>query len=654
MADSISGVSTALDVGVVVVAHNPGKKLADLCTVLCPQAPVVIVDNASTSGTDILRSCASLGAEVLRLECNTGVAGGLSKGHAHFRNREWILTFDQDSVVGPDFLPTLASSPELSEHRVAMLGPTVVDADAGGLLQSAPLGDARFLITSGALCRVEALDDVGGFRPELFIDHVDHDVCLRLRRRGWRLRITDEVVMRHSIGAMRDHHLIGRLSVRNSHHTPDRQYYKYRNFVLLVRDGTALVDRRWIARAGAALAWGPVKIVFFEEAKVAKVRAALAGVWDGLRGVTGPRPSTARPARHGQDMIETGPLSAASARRPRALLIAPPFFGYYRHIAEGLEKRGYEVDHFNDHPSQNPLLKAAIRVRPRLVDSIVKRYLDHVLSQTQSRDYDLVLVVNGKVLTPWFVERLLKDHPRARSVLYLWDAIGLYPHTVDQAPYFDRRFTFDPSDARDQRDFALLPLFFTDDCRSVGDSELSNTDFDIMNVCTAHPNRYSLMKLLIPRLRHDGLAVFSYLYIHPLRYVYDKLKSEAFAGARIKEFKFRPLAASQYLQVLQRSKAVLDVNHSGQTGLTIRTIETIGARRKLITTNAEVVKYALYHPSRILVVEHENFDSSTIREFIAQPQVPLDPSTYELFGLDEWLTEIIQGDGSRHESVLDQ
>jgi len=80
----------------------------------------------------------------------------------------------------------------------------------------------------------------------------------------------------------------------------------------------------------------------------------------------------------------------------------------------------------------------------------------------------------------------------------------------------------------------------------------------------------------------------------------------------------------------------------------------MGARRKLITTNAEVVKYALYHPSRILVVEHENFDSSTIREFIAQPQVPLDPSTYELFGLDEWLTEIIQGDGSRHESVLDQ
>jgi rhamnosyltransferase len=294
MADFHWGRNVALDVGVVVVAHNPGERLADLCSILCPQAPVVIIDNASTSGTDILQSCVSMGAEVLRLARNTGVAGGLVEGHAHFRNREWILTFDQDSVVGPDFLPTLASTPELSEPRVAILGPTVVDADSGGRLQSAPSGDARFLITSGALCRIEALDDIGGFRPELFIDHVDHDVCLRLRRRGWRLRITDEVVMHHSIGAMRDHHVIGRLSVRNSHHAADRQYYKYRNFVLLVRDGTALVDRRWMARVGAALSWGPLKIVLFEEAKAAKIHAVLDGVRDGLRGVTGPRPSASR------------------------------------------------------------------------------------------------------------------------------------------------------------------------------------------------------------------------------------------------------------------------------------------------------------------------------------------------------------------------
>ena len=638
-----------IDVGAVVVAHDPDAKLADLVAVLCPQVPVLVVDNASTSGGDVLARCAAMGAEVLRLNRNEGIAGGLAEGLSRFHAREWILTFDQDSVVGPDFVTALGSEPELSDARVAMVGPTVVDADSGRPLQTASSGDARFLITSGALCRVQALDDVGGFRRELFIDHVDHDLCLRLRRRGWRLRVSGDVVMRHSIGAMREHRLAGRVSVRNSHHSADRQYYKYRNFVLLVRDGTALVDRAWAARVGAALAWGPLKIALFEEDKVPKVRSAIAGLRDGLRGVTGPRASLAPSPRAQGAADETG---QPTAPRPRALLIASPFFGYYRKIAEGLQKRGYEVDHFNDRPGENAFLKAAIRVRPELVDSIVKRYLDDILSQTRGRDYDLVLVLNGKALTAGFVQDLLREHPRAHSVLYLWDAINLYPHVLSLAPHFDRRFTFDAEDARTRPDFELLPLFFTEDHRSVGDSPMGSTDYDIVNVCTAHPNRYALMKKLIPRLRADGLAVYSYLYLNPLQFVYGKLKSEAFAGARVHEFRFRPLATSQYLDILRHAKAVLDVSHTSQTGLTMRTIETLGARRKLITTNAEVVKYALYDPSRVLVVQDEDFDSARVREFIATPQQPLDSATYELFGLDAWLAEIIDGDGSKHASVL--
>ena len=58
---------------------------------------------------------------------------------------------------------------------------------------------------------------------------------------------------------------------------------------------------------------------------------------------------------------------------------------------------------------------------------------------------------------------------------------------------------------------------------------------------------------------------------------------------------------------------MLDVSHSAQTGLTIRTIETIGARRKLITTNTEVVKYALYDPSRVLT-------ALVGGSFVAQPR----------------------------------
>lgn len=173
-----------------------------------------------------------------------------------------------------------------------MIGPHVVDEASGNLLQgregSTQAFEAPLLITSGALCRVSALNDVRGFTEDLFIDHVDHDICLRLRARGWRIVIDPAAVMRHSIGRMRTHQVAG-LGIRNSHHGADRQYYKYRNFLLLVRRGTARHDLRWALRTLLALTWGPLKIVAFEDERKAKLRGVADGIRDGIRGRAGRR-----------------------------------------------------------------------------------------------------------------------------------------------------------------------------------------------------------------------------------------------------------------------------------------------------------------------------------------------------------------------------
>lgn len=338
----------------------------------------------------------------------------------------------------------------------------------------------------------------------------------------------------------------------------------------------------------------------------------------------------------------------------RVLFVGSPFFGYHEHIASAFERLGYAIDHYNDRPGENPFLKGAIRVRPSLVDGVVQRYLDDILDQTRGRDYDLLFVVNGKVLTPEFVSALRAEHPSAEAVLYLWDSIRLYPHVLEFAGLFDRRYTFDAADARERADFELLPLFYTHDYRAVGAQHVDQFDFDLTNVCTAHPNRYALMSVLVPRLQQAGLRVFSYLYLNPLQLAYNKARSPAFKRARVKEFRLRPLAGSDYVDVLGRSRAVLDVNHDAQTGLTMRTIETVGARRKLVTTNAEVVKYPFYDPSRVFLLDPDRVDTAAVAGFIECPQKPLDDATYERYGIDAWAHTILTGEGDHHESVLDQ
>jgi rhamnosyltransferase len=277
----------------LIVSYNPGSKLTSLVETLRHDGcPVLVVDNGSSTGFEHLNACRQLGAAVQLLGENTGVAGALSVGARLVAPSVWLLTFDQDSVIEPGFVNQLLDSDAAADESVAIVAPRIVDDRAGGLLQGRVYDSAHrvpLAMTSGALTRRRALQSVGGYREAFFIDHVDHDICLRLRRAGYAIALEPRATMRHSVGAMTEHHF-GRLTVRASHHGPDRQYYKYRNFVLLVRNGVALTDLNWALRTTLSLVVAPVKILALEDDKGLKLVAIGAGLRDGALGRGGRRP----------------------------------------------------------------------------------------------------------------------------------------------------------------------------------------------------------------------------------------------------------------------------------------------------------------------------------------------------------------------------
>ena len=74
----------------------------------------------------------------------------------------------------------------------------------------------------------------------------------------------------------------------------------------------------------------------------------------------------------------------------------------------------------------------------------------------------------------------------------------------------------------------------------------------------------------------------------------------------------------QVTDYIGNSRVVLDLPHPMQTGLTMRTIEAIGSKKKLITTNVDIVNYDFYNPKNILLIERENinFDKSFFIDLI--------------------------------------
>jgi len=310
-----------------IVSYNPAPSLLRLVTdLVAAKIPVEVVDNASTSGADVLEQCEAAGATLTLLSTNTGVAGALN--HAlQSATAEWLLTFDQDSRLTAHMLEQLLGSPAAAGERVAIVAPVVRDESTARPLQGDPGRKEWYTteraVTSGSLCRVDTLRAVGGFRTDLVIDFVDWDLCLRLRKAGWRIAIEPTAVLEHTIGRSTTHRvpLVG--EVTTSNHVADRQYYKYRNYLLLARSGQLGHDPTWSARTAFGLGLGVGKVLAFESDKPAKLGAIAAGVRDGVLGRGGTRRQAVRDTERPRPTVQPGgEAEPGRARTPVSVCMA--------------------------------------------------------------------------------------------------------------------------------------------------------------------------------------------------------------------------------------------------------------------------------------------------------------------------------------------
>jgi len=272
-----------------IVTFHPGDEAEALCAALRAQGcAVLVVDNASADSEAILAGLGRAGAEVMRSPQNRGVAGALAQALdvAADRGYGWLLTFDQDSVIEAGFLDALLGCPATEQARTAIVAPRIHDRGTGtwiqGTADAATVLPVERVITSGALGRVDALRAVGGFRRDLFIDFVDWDVSARLRAEGWTISIAPGAVLSHAVGQATTHRFLG-LSVVTTDHSPQRLYYRYRNFVLLARQRRFRGQRSWFWQTTFALVVAPAKIVLFEDRRWQKLRAIARGAVAGFR-----------------------------------------------------------------------------------------------------------------------------------------------------------------------------------------------------------------------------------------------------------------------------------------------------------------------------------------------------------------------------------
>lgn len=273
----------------VMVTHHAAIEFANNLRAIRAQVDsVMVVDNGSGNWQQVEALTTELGGIFVHNERNEGIARALNQGvkRARAGGYRWLAMFDQDSSPPPDMIAGLttlvASFPE--HERVAIVAPSYRDRNLGvsprntHVLAEAPRWRLmRTLITSGSLVRVDTFASVGLFDERLFIDFVDHDHCQRLRRAGWLLLQSKNLVLGHAIGKQTAHRFLWR-TIHCSNHSSDRRYYFTRNQLEFYR--RYLRDEPdWALRGLLNLAITGVLVVLYERDKTAKVGAMCRGLW---------------------------------------------------------------------------------------------------------------------------------------------------------------------------------------------------------------------------------------------------------------------------------------------------------------------------------------------------------------------------------------
>lgn len=212
----------AATVGIVVVHFgDPGPTTACLAALRADQSAcrrqVVVVDNAGDLAEGV-----AVDATVVRPGRNLGFGAGANAGvEALARGAtETVVVLNNDVEIVDGFLDAAAAT--VSEPGVGVAGGPLYLDRPGGALWYAGGGVNRLTGTvwqsrsaeAAARCRDvgfipgaalavggAAWREVGGFDPMFFLFHEDLDLCLRLRRRGWRLRFEPAMAAVHRLGA---------------------------------------------------------------------------------------------------------------------------------------------------------------------------------------------------------------------------------------------------------------------------------------------------------------------------------------------------------------------------------------------------------------------------------------------------------------------
>lgn len=197
---------------------------------------------------------------------------------------EFLLTMDQDSSFQDhdlEKLKKIASKKNL--ENIGIISPwhhTKLKVDKPKKKIDYPLD----VMTSGNLLNLDIYQKIGGFKDFLFIDGVDIEYCLNLKKHGYKVMRINEVSLNHDLGDIFYRKFFKKEFMCDNHNYL-RIYYMARNYRYIREHYSDIAPE--FCNILVKIKGLVFKIVFYEQDKVRKLKSIFLGIRDYKRGKYG-------------------------------------------------------------------------------------------------------------------------------------------------------------------------------------------------------------------------------------------------------------------------------------------------------------------------------------------------------------------------------
>lgn len=270
--------------GAVVLYNSDFNVLNNIDTYINQVQKLYVIDNSTDINDKIIEALKSNSKiKYHSFHKNKGIATALNwcAREAIRDGFRVLLTMDDDTRTPSNMISVMVNFWNQYPYPIGILSGVHHHKPA-----TVPHKRLFYTLTSGNLLNLDAYQKIGGFKDDLFIDHVDHEYGFRLNNNGYHVVELQNLHLDHKLGYSQQIKLGSIVLRKYGTNSPIRLYYYARNGLYVSRSQFAEhPEFGWMYTKEMIRRW--IKTLLFDENRKVRVKMLAKGMFDGWNGRLG-------------------------------------------------------------------------------------------------------------------------------------------------------------------------------------------------------------------------------------------------------------------------------------------------------------------------------------------------------------------------------